>query len=46
MVESHEQHPDEEEFTDKSFIEDQSILDKFKAAAAITDGKFLPRLAS
>lgn len=30
---------DEEEQTEKNFIEDPAILDKFKAAAVITDGR-------
>jgi len=37
MVEPTQAGFEEEEMQDKSFVEDQSILDKLKAAAAITD---------
>lgn len=40
MVESNAQGYESDEANDKTFIEDQSILDKHKAAATITDGKF------
>lgn len=35
-----EQHASDEESHDKTFIEEPAILDKFKAAAQITDGKY------
>jgi len=34
-----EQHNSDDETPDKTFIEEPAILDKFKAAALITDGK-------
>lgn len=38
-------HSDEEQHTDKNFCEDPAILEKFKAAAAITDGTLASFLA-
>jgi hypothetical protein len=41
MVEATQAHEHSDEETgQKNFIEDPAILDKFKAASAITDGKF------
>ena len=37
-----EQYGSDEETYDKTFIEEPAILDKFKAAAQITDGKHAP----
>lgn len=38
-----EAHHSEEEFKDESFVEVPAILEKYKAAAAIADGKYLTK---
>lgn len=40
MVEAREQEDDYGNEEEKTFLEEPAILDKFKAAAVITDGKF------
>ena len=40
MVEANEEQDMNREEEQKSFVEEPAILDKFKAAAVITDGKF------
>lgn len=42
MVESHAEKTEEKETEDKNFTEDPAILDKFKAASVITDGRHFP----
>ena len=37
-----EAHHSEDEFKDESFVEVPAILEKYKAAAAIADGKLPP----
>ena len=41
MVEARERGSSEEEFKDENFIEKPAILDKYKAAAAITNAALL-----
>ena len=41
MVEATKEHSDGEPEEMKTFVEDPAILDKFKAAALITDGMLL-----
>ena len=40
MVEANPAIEGEEEYVEKSFIEEPAILDKYKAAAVIADGKY------
>lgn len=46
MVEAREQEDDYGMEEEKTFLEEPAILDKYKAAAVITDGKLLPTAPS